>query len=161
MATLPGLHYNVDTIARGYYTYQSVWVPVHDKLPCQGNTLTLKIYSQLWMMKSELITGPLYKKTKTNSHSLLGVSTMKWGHFSVDLLDTRFTSNALSLFNLSAKNFRRKIFLWADNWLWNSRKFLPREISCAKFLSTYCIGCAASVEPLHWTVTLFHSLPFR
>ena len=43
------------------------------------------------------------------------------------------------------KNFRRKKFLRVDIWL---RKL--RKIS-----ATYCVGCAASVEALHWTVPVF------
>ena len=38
MATLPrksSLHCNVEAIAKGYHTYQSVWVAVGNKLSCQ------------------------------------------------------------------------------------------------------------------------------
>ena len=73
MATLPGLHYNVDTMARGYYTYQSVWVPVHDKLPCQDKHANSEDLFTVMNDEERVDHWAALQKTKSNFHCLLGV----------------------------------------------------------------------------------------
>ena len=108
MATLPrksSLHYNIEEIARGYHIYQSMWVAVGDKLPCQREQANSKDPFAVAVMKGELIVGGFPNKT---FRSLLSASTTKW--VNSPSLDTRLDDNALSFLNLSAKNFCRMKF---------------------------------------------------
>ena len=100
MATLPrksSLHYE---IARGYHTYQSMWVAVGNKLPCQREQANYEDPFAVAVMKGELIVGGFPNKLSAVCSVLLRQSGVN-----SPSLDTRLDGNALSFLNLSAKNF--------------------------------------------------------
>ena len=71
------LHYNVEEIARGYHTYQTVWVAVGDKLPCQREQANSEDPFAVAVTKHKLILRR--SLSKKIFRSLLSASMMKWG----------------------------------------------------------------------------------
>ena len=75
----------------------------------------------------------------------------KWGHFSVDLLAT-YGSTAMCL---AFSTCQQKIFGGKNSCELIFDCEICENFYLVKFPATYCVGCAASVEPLHWTIPCF------
>ena len=132
MTTLPrksSLHCNVEAIAKGYHTYQSVWVAVGDKLSCQRE-LRRSICSYCDKRRVDRGVGHFPKKNSTVCLVLLRQSRVSFVS-----LDTTLYGNALSFLNLSGKNFQRRNFCGT-----NFRDLVfNRENLCLAKISRYTV----------------------
>ena len=110
------MYFNVETILRGYHTYQSVWVDVGKKLPCQRERANSKDPFTVAVTTGELIIG--CKKFLLFTQCFYN----KMGQFSTELLDLQLNDNVLNFLNLlsarifleeeifTGRNFRKLVF---------------------------------------------------
>ena len=127
MVTL-SVYFNSETIVRHYHTYQSVWVAVSKKLPCEREGVNSEGLFAVVFTTGDLIADQ--EKISADCSMLLRQNrSMLLDLWSEDTVQLGFL-NLFSARNFWSKKFSLKQISWAGVWLWklwisSSSKIFP------------------------------------